>query len=118
MIEILLVFSIILGIWLVGWGFSLTPSSSALTLTGLWILAIGLIEGIPTGLFYHVILYRILGPRGRLPPGWWLSPRQYHEYLSKAEGVRVWRWFILGGLGFLLCLVGGIIAFIGMASGR
>lgn len=87
------------------------------TKTGLWFLVLGIIEGIPTGLYYHLRLYQILGPRGRLPPWWWVSPQQYHVYLDKKEYRVVRRWFLLGGIGFLFSIIGGVLAFLGLISG-
>jgi hypothetical protein len=84
---------------------------------GLWLLVLGLIEGIPTGLYYHLLLYRILGPRGKLPPLWWFSPQQYHVYLDEKEYPVVRLWFLLGGIGFLFSVIGGVLAFLGLISG-
>jgi len=84
---------------------------------GLWLLVAGLIEGIPTGLYYHLVLYRILGPRGKLLPRWWMSPQQYHVYLDEKEYSVVRRWFLIGGIGFLLSVIGGVLAFLGLITG-
>ncbi len=87
------------------------------TEAGLWLLVLGLIEGVPTGFYYHLVLYRILGPRGKLPPRWWMSPQQYHAYLDEKEYRAVRRWFVLGGIGFLFSVIGGVLAFLGLISG-
>ena len=87
------------------------------TQVGLWLLVLGLIEGIPTGLYYHLLLYRILGPRGKLPPMWWISPQQYHVYLDEKEYRLIRRWFLLGGIGFLFSVIGGMMVFLGLISG-
>ncbi|MBI3610436.1 MAG: hypothetical protein HY204_07025 [Nitrospirae bacterium] len=117
MLELTLVILMVGAVLAVRWIANLSLSGSALTEIGLLILAMGIMEGIPTGLYYHVVLYRLLHPRDRLPPGWWISPTQYHVYLSEDEKRRVRRWFFLGGFGFLLCMTGGILAFSGMLSG-
>jgi hypothetical protein len=118
MLEFAVVASIIVSVWIIGSAATLTLSASLWTQLGLLLLAIGILEGIPTGLYYHIVLYRILHPRGLLPGGWWRSPQQYHVHLTEEEGRRVRRWFVLGGIGFFLCLAGGILALTGMYSGR
>ncbi len=117
MLELTLVVFIVGGILSVRWIPDVSFSPSDVSEWGILILAMGIIEGIPTGLYYHVVLYRFLHPRGKLPSGWWLSPRQYHVHLTKEEGRRVKKWFFLGGLGFLLCVIGGAVAFLGMFPG-
>ena len=87
------------------------------TQIGLWLLIIGLAEGVPTGLYYHIVLHRILGPKGKLPPRWWMSPQQYHIYLDDVEYRAVRRWFVLGGIGFLFSVAGGALALLGLLSG-
>jgi hypothetical protein len=84
---------------------------------GLWLLVLGLLEGVPTGLYYHLVLYRILGPRGKLPPRWWILPQRYHAFLDEKEYSEVRRWFLLGGVGFFFAVVGGVMAFIGVVAG-
>lgn len=83
---------------------------------GLWFLVLGLFEGVPAGFYYHVVLYKILGPRGKLPPRWWILPERYHVYLDEKEYPLVRRWFLLGGVGFLFAVVGGVMAFIGVIT--
>jgi hypothetical protein len=117
MLELTLVILTVTALVAVQWMMQISFSASTLTVLGLAVLAAGIIEGIPTGLYYHIVLYRLLHPRGRLPPGWWISPSQYHVHLTEEEGRRVRRWFFLGGLGFLLCIIGGVVALSGMAIG-
>jgi hypothetical protein len=117
MLELMLVIVIVAVIFGIRWIMEASVSGSTFTVLGLSFLTAGIIEGIPTGLYYHIVLYRVLHPRGKLPPGWWISPSQYHVHLSKEEARRVRRWFFLGGMGFLLCIVGGLLALSGMAFG-
>ena len=114
MLELTLVAFMVGGIFLVHWVTTVTLPPSLVTQIGLSMLAIGILEGFPTGLYYHVVLYRILHPRGKLPSGWWMSPQQYHVHLTEDEGRRIRRWFVLGGIGFVLCLIGGVMAILGM----
>ena len=116
MLEFLLILIIILGIFSSRRFMELSFSASTLTEMGLLILAIGIIEGIPTGLYYHVLLYKALHHRGQLPGRWWISPTKYHVYLNQDENRRIKRWFLLGGLGFLLCMIGGAVTFLGIWS--
>ncbi|MBI3810726.1 MAG: hypothetical protein HY283_00760 [Nitrospirae bacterium] len=117
MLELTLVILTVTAVLAVQWMMQISFPASTLTDLGLFILAAGIIEGIPTGLYYHVVLYRLLHRRGRLPSGWWISPSRYHVHLTEMEGRRVRRWFFLGGLGFLLCMVGGLMALSGVMLG-
>lgn len=92
-------------------------AASFLTQTGLVIFLIGLLEGVPTGFYYHVVLYRTLKGRGKLPAGWWWSPSRFHVHLAPEEFRVVRKWFFLGGIGFLLCIIGGLMAMAGMIQG-
>ncbi|HEY5595472.1 MAG TPA: hypothetical protein VIL61_10030 [Nitrospiria bacterium] len=117
MLELTMVILMVTAVLAVQWVMQVSFSASTLTVLGLTVLAAGMIEGIPTGLYYHIVLYRLLHPRGRLPPGWWISPSRYHLHLTEEEGRRVRRWFFLGGMGFLLCIMGGLMALSGMVYG-
>jgi len=117
MLELTLVLLMVAAVLAVRGLMQISFSASTLTELGLIVLGAGIVEGIPAGLYYHVVLYRLLHPRGRLPPGWWISPSQYHVHLTEEEGRRVRRWFFLGGIGFLLCILGGLMALSGMAFG-
>jgi hypothetical protein len=117
MLEFVFVILIIVGIFASHWFMEAGFSASTLTQAGLLLLAIGIIEGIPAGFYYHVLLYKTLHPRGQLPIRWWISPQQHHVHLNQEESRRIRRWFFLGGAGFFLCMIGGAVAFIGMWSG-
>ncbi len=117
MLETALVVFLVVALLVIQWITNVGFTATALSEAGILILLIGILEGIPTGLYYHVVLYRALMPRGLLPAGWWLSPQQYHVHLTPEEGRRVRGWFYLGGIGFLLCLAGGILALWGLLAG-
>ena len=81
---------------------------------GLWAVVAGLLIGIPTGLRYHVVLYRQLASRMTLPPRWWRAPVELHPLLTPGEFRRVRPWFLAGAVGFVLCCVGGLAAIAGL----
>jgi hypothetical protein len=113
MAEIVLV---LLGLLLVGvlglLAAILTPA--LLAAGGFWTLAAGLLLGLPTGVWYHVLLYRILAARMTLPVRWWASPSDLHRHLDRDDLRRIRPWYLLGGIGFLLCLGGGLAAGAGL----
>jgi len=113
MLELLLVLGGIVGIGLIGL-ISLVITPQLMIELGLWVLAGGLLVGIPTGLWYHVVLYRQLATRMTLPPGWWRAPVELHAQLTPFQFRRVRPWFLLGAVGFLLCCLGGAAAIIGL----
>jgi hypothetical protein len=115
--ELGLVLLILIGLAVLGWIVSLGLSSTALVQIGLIILALGLAEGVPTGLYYHYLLFRKLRQNGPPPPRWWLSPTQHHAALGETDRKHVVYWFFLGGAGFMLCLVGGLLALSGAFMG-
>jgi len=66
MIEIALVLITLLGVTALGVLTTiLTPR--LMTIAGLWVLAAGLLSGLPTGFWYHVVLYRLLARKMALP---------------------------------------------------
>jgi hypothetical protein len=83
---------------------------------GAWITLAGLVTGVPTGLWYHVALYRALRARGPLPVRWWLRPVDLHPLLGDRERAPVLRWFVAGGLGFLVVVVGCSVVVLGLLA--
>ena len=77
---------------------------------GLWLSVAGLAFGVPTGLVYHVLLYRALAPRGALPKGWIWRPITLHDALTRREARRVLPWAYAGGAGFGVVML-GFVAF-------
>jgi hypothetical protein len=73
---------------------------------GVLFACVGLLVGVPTGLWYHVLLYRALRPRGALPRNWWLRPDRLHALLAEDQLRRVMRPFRWGAAGFVLSIVG------------
>ncbi len=69
----------------------------------------GLLLGVPTGVWYHVRLYRALRARGVVASLWWLSPGKHHGLLSKEELRPVMRPFYAGAVGFVLAVLGCVL---------
>ena len=119
MIEIGLVAGGLLAVSGAAWAW-VTLSVEILLLAGLWLLAIGLGFGVPTGLLYHRALYRALAGAG-LPPRWWLNPIALHPQLPEESLYGVLAWCRLGALGcgiaFLGCAVFGLGALRAVLAG-
>ena len=90
----------------------LVPGDTVL-LGGAALVALGMLVGVPTGLVYHVALYRALRPRGALPARWWVAPLKLHPRLEARDRRRVMPWFWLGAAGFLLTCLGCVLVAIG-----
>ena len=117
MLEITLVLIAVLAVGLSGFvGTIVTPR--LMTAIGLGTLMLGLVVGVPTGFWYHVVLYRLASARIPLPSTWWLSPANLHRHLTDAERRRIRPWYRIGGVGFVLSVVGGLAAIAGLLMGR
>ncbi len=81
---------------------------------GLWALGLGIMCGLPPGLWYHVLLYRGLACRTAPPPRWWISPVEHHARLDRADLARITPWFVAGAIGFFLSCGGGLAAIAGL----
>ena len=93
-------------------------TSRLLTGIGLGTMILGLLLGIPTGFWYHVVLYRLASAKASLPGTWWLSPARFHVHLSSAEQLRIRPWYRVGGIGFVLSVAGGLAAIAGLLLER
>jgi hypothetical protein len=113
MLETTLVLLAVVTVALVG---LVTPG--LMTAVGLGTLLLGLVMGLPTGLWYHVILYRYVSLKVPLPRTWWLSPSELHRHLTDAEQRRIAPWYRIGGVGFVLCVLGGLAAMAGLLLAR
>ena len=76
--------------------------------------AAGLLVGIPTGLWYHVELHACLRRHGELPAHWWVHPVALHPLIPETCRGRVMAWFYVGGLGFLITVLGCGIVVLGI----
>jgi len=73
---------------------------------GIVLSLLGLAVGVPTGLWYHVRLYRAVRARGPVPPRWWVRPDRLHAQLTEDERAGVMRPFYFGAAGFVLSVLG------------
>ena len=94
----------------------LTPP--VMIMLALGALLLGLVVGVPTGFWYHLVLYRIVSRKVPVPRAWWLSPSKLHVHLTDAEQRRISPWYRLGGIGFVLSVVGGLAAIAGLLMAR
>jgi hypothetical protein len=117
MFEFLLAISIMAGLGVIAF-LTVMITPQLMIELGLWVLAGALLVGIPTGFWYHVVLYRQLAPRITLAPRWWRRPVELHPLLTPVEYSRVRPWFVVGAVGFLLCCAGGVVAIIGLLVSR
>ena len=116
MLEITLVLLAVALVGLVGALVTvLTPP--LITVFAMATMCLGLLVGVPTGFWYHVVLYRIVSRKVPLPRAWWMAPSALHSQLTDAERRRINRWYRLGGLGFVLSVVGGLAAIAGLLLG-
>ncbi len=117
MLEMLFLLAALVGIGVLGYLVTiLTPH--AVHNIGLIMLVAGLAEGLPTGLWYHVVLRRILLKRGPLPQRWWIQPTRHHDHLTLEEHRSIRLWFLLGGLGYTVAVGGGLAAIVGLLIER
>jgi hypothetical protein len=117
MLEIGFLLAALVGIGLLGYLITIITPHMFHNI-GLLMLAAGLLEGVPTGFWYHVVLRRILIARGNLPPRWWLHPTRHHAHLTDDEHRRIRLWFVLGGIGYAVAVAGGLAAIVGLLIER
>jgi hypothetical protein len=117
MLEITLVLTAVVAVGLVVL-LATVLTAPVMIVLALGALLLGLVVGVPTGFWYHVLLYRIVSARIAVPRRWWLSPSALHVHLTGAEQRRIWLWYRLGGIGFVLSVVGGLAAIAGLLMAR
>ena len=76
----------------------------------LMLMGIGLLVGVPSGLYYHLLLRRALKRRGGLPRGWYWRPQQHHNDVDPAAVDTLLPWFWVGAVGFGLIVLGFVLA--------
>ena len=115
--EITILIAALVGIGLLGYLVTvLTPH--LVHNIGLLMLVAGLAEGLPTGIWYHVVLRRVLAKRGALPARWWIHPTRHHDHLTPEEHRSIRLWFLLGGIGYTVAVGGGLAAILGLLIER
>jgi hypothetical protein len=115
-LEITLVLLAVASVGLVGALVTvLTPP--LITVLAMATMCLGLVVGVPTGFWYHVVLYRAVSRKVPLPRTWWMAPSELYSQLTDGERRRINRWYRLGGLGFVLSVVGGLAAIAGLLLG-
>ena len=117
MIETVVVLGLLFLLGGAGWA-ALLLDWETIAVSGMLLAFFGLALGVPTGFYYHVQLYRHLNPRGVLPKGWYWSPMRYHEHLLAHERRRVLGWSYVGGVGFLLIILGCAATLFGILLSR
>lgn len=116
MIEALIVFGVVAGLVLLGVaGFVL--SIEGLLITSAICIGAGFVIGLPAGTLYHVRLYRALARHGPVPRSFWLRPTALHAQLGHEEWRGIAPYFIAGGIGFALIVVGCAIMLLGVLRG-
>ena len=76
---------------------------------GVACIAIGLVLGVPTGVVYHLQLWRALHPRGALPARWVLNPTAHHRQLRPDERWRVLSWFYAAAAAWSVSVLGCVL---------
>jgi hypothetical protein len=83
---------------------------------GIWVALAGFVLGVPTGFVYHVRLFRVLGPRGELPRGWYWRPLRFNSLLRPDERTGVMAWCYTGALGFAIICIGLLMMGAGVSN--
>ena len=117
MFEALIVFGLLVLLVGAGWA-ALLFEWQMIAAVGIAIALAGLLLGLPTGFYYHVVLHRFLAPRGVLPPGWYWAPARHHRHLEPHERRRVFVWFYAGAAGFVLIMLGCAVVLLGVVVAR
>jgi hypothetical protein len=89
----------------------------ALFVAGLAATGLGLVFGVVTGAWYHVLLARALAAVDALCARWWLRPVALHARLDAAALRPVMPWFYAGAAGFVVTVAGIVLIALAMAVG-
>lgn len=81
---------------------------------GAWLVLVGFVVGIPPAFVYHVMLRAALKRRDQLPRGWYWRPIELNARLEDDERRRVLPWMYVGGLGFVVIVLGLVLLGSGM----
>jgi hypothetical protein len=105
MLETLVALGLVAAIGAAAWAWT-AVAAETLLVAGLWLVAIGLGFGLPTGVLYHVELHRSLARQGVLPARWWLAPTKLHDRIADADALRVLLPCYAGALGCFVAFAG------------
>lgn len=111
MIELLIVLALLVCLVaaaLVAW--------TSLLVAGMVVTAAGLLFGVLTGLWYHIVLARAVAAKAYTPQ-LWLRPASLHARLDEAGRRLVMPWFYAGAAGFVVTVVGLALFALGLAIG-
>lgn len=100
------VLTVLIVVVLVGLGLATLLPWETLFDAGAWLIFVGMLVGVPTGVVYHVLLYRSLEPRGELPSGWYWSAIKFNKLLLETERDTVMPWVYVSGLFFFVVVLG------------
>ena len=53
-----------------------------------------------------------------MPRRWWLHPTDWHGHVADEDRPGVRRWFLVGGFGFLVVILGCVLMAAGAFRGR
>lgn len=79
------------------------------------LMLLGFLFGVPSGVYYHVLLRRELRRQGPVPKGWYWQPQHYHHTLAAPAVAGLRPWFLLGAAGFGLIILGFALAVLALA---
>lgn len=85
-------------------------SAGPLVTLGMWLAVVGLVGGTLAGFLYHLRLRAALAARGALPRDWWLRPVRQHALLAPSQLPALQPWFSIGAAGFVVSVVGCVLA--------
>jgi hypothetical protein len=103
--ELLLMFGIVVALG--GFALALHVLSIELLLAGgLWLVAAGLLIGLPASAVYHALLRRSLLRADALPRGWYWHPTALHGRIPQADRTQVLGWCFVAAAGFVGIMLG------------
>lgn len=89
-----------------GLGAMLLLPWETLATVGFGLILGGFLIAVPTGIQYHIELYRSLKPTGLLPDNWYWNPIDCNDLVAEKDRRRVLAWCFAGAAGFFVVLAG------------
>ena len=78
--------------------------------TALALMGVGLLFGLPAGVYFHVLLRRALARVGDVPRGWYWNPTQHYETLDEQAARPMRFYLVMGALCFGLIVLGLLLS--------